>query len=253
MPKKKSTEEVYQDLKNLEKKVTTLEKFLNDEKKQKDSRLEKLDGGMKSLKIEVQSIDKNYEKQLNDHAEKLQKTIDQFNEFQQELEEELVKLEEKDKLLEELRGSVKEKSALLEDKEKTLKDLNEQHSVAVKKIAELETELADLKKKHDQVKTLEKELKNKLKTTEKEYSEFKDKEEPVLAQNESIRRLLNSTDQGKIYLALVAAHPNSLSIDDLSDMIDVTAVMMKPSLLAMEELEVIEFNPSTREVKLADL
>ena len=239
-------------LKNLDKKVSTLEKFLNDEKKQKDSRLEKLDGSIKSLKIEVQAIDKNYENQITEHKERLQNTIDQFNQFQQELEEELIKLEEKDKLLEEIRTSLKEKTALLDDKEKTLKDLNKQHSVAVKKIAELEAELAGLKKKHDQVKTLEKELKKKLESTEKEYSEYKDKEEPVLAQNESIRRILNSADQGRIYLALVAAHPNTMSIDALSDMLDITAVMMKPSLLALEELEVIEFNPSTREVKLPE-
>ncbi|MHA2308591.1 MAG: hypothetical protein ACXABJ_04890, partial [Candidatus Heimdallarchaeaceae archaeon] len=120
----------------------------------------------------------------------------------------------------------------------------------ISRLAKLESEHEELEKKYDQAKTLGEELKESLDSTEKEYKEFKDKEEPVMAQNESIRRILNVTDQGKIYLALVEAFPKSLTIDDLSDICDLTAVLLKPSLLAMEEIEVIEFNPSTREVKL---
>ena len=95
-----------------------------------------------------------------------------------------------------------------------------------------------------------KELKKKLGSVEKEFTDFKSREEPVMAQNESLRRILNSTEQGKIFLALIAAHPNSMTIDDLSNLLDTTAVLIKSSLLSLEELEVVEFNPATREVKL---
>ena len=43
MVKKKSNEELTTDLKNIESKIKTLEKFMNDEKKQKDMRVEKLE------------------------------------------------------------------------------------------------------------------------------------------------------------------------------------------------------------------
>ena len=104
---------------------------------------------------------------------------------------------------------------------------------------------------YEQSKTLQNEMKRKLESVESEYSTFKNKEEPVLAQNESIRRILNANEQGKIYLALVEASPNSLSLDDLADIVGTSAVLIKPSLLALEDLEVIVFNPSTREIKLA--
>ena len=74
-----------------------------------------------------------------------------------------------------------------------------------------------------------------------------------MSQNEIIRRLLNSTDQGKIYLALAAAAPNNMKLDDLADMIGITAVVLKSALVAMQELEVVDFDPSKRVVKLADL
>ncbi|MHA1829361.1 MAG: hypothetical protein ACTSX6_12030, partial [Candidatus Heimdallarchaeaceae archaeon] len=68
MPKKKSVDDVDQDLKSLEKKVQILEKFINEEKKQKDIRVEKLektseqlDNTTKSLKINIQSISKTVE------------------------------------------------------------------------------------------------------------------------------------------------------------------------------------------------
>ncbi|NPD89552.1 MAG: hypothetical protein HGN29_12605 [Asgard group archaeon] len=257
MAKKKSIEELVLDIKNINKKIQTIEKFMNDEKKHKDTKLDKidktsvdLDNAIKSLKIEVQAIGQRFENAFEEHGKKLQQSIDDFNTFQQDLSEEMEKIEEKDKVMEDLRSEVKEKNIVLKEKEKTITNLKEQFSESISRLAKLESELESLQTKYDQAKTLEDELKNSLEATEKAYDEFKTKEEPVMAQNESIRRLLNSTDQGKIYLALVNAFPNNLSIDDLSDICNTTAVSIKPSLLAMEEIEVVEFNPSTREVKL---
>ena len=73
-----------------------------------------------------------------------------------------------------------------------------------------------------------------------------------MSQNESIRSILNSTDQGKIYLALVEAHPRSMTIDEIAELLDSTAVLIKSSLLHLEELDVIDFNPATRNVKLTE-
>ncbi|MCG3226398.1 MAG: hypothetical protein H7645_05710 [Candidatus Heimdallarchaeota archaeon] len=257
MAKKKSIEELVADIKNINKKIQTLEKFINDEKKQKETKFgkidkssENLDNAIRSLKIEVQALEPRFENDLEEQSKKLQQSIDDFSTFKQELAEEMEKIEEKDKALEDLRSEVKEKDIILKEKEKELKNLKDQFSESISRLAKLESEHEELEKKYDQAKTLGEELKTSLDSTEKEYKEFKDKEEPVMAQNESIRRILNVTDQGKIYLALVEAFPNSLTIDDLSDVCDLTAVLLKPSLLAMEEIEVIEFNPSTREVKL---
>ena len=68
MVKKKSNEELTVDLKNLETKIKTLEKFINDEKKQKDMRVEKLESSakefdniIKSTNLEVKGLSTIFE------------------------------------------------------------------------------------------------------------------------------------------------------------------------------------------------
>ncbi len=255
--KKKSTEQLDRDIQNLVKKISVIEKFVNVEKNQQDTRVGKLekssesiDNYLKALRIEVQALNQNFEKDIIEHDEKLAKILEDFSSFQNTLDSEIEKVVEKDKVMEELRSTVKEKTALLEEREKNLANMEEKYSKALEKIAKLESNLANIEIKYEQTKTLQEEIKKNLESIEGEYSDFKLKEEPIRAQNESIRRLLNAHDQGKIYLALVSASSNSLSLDELADVTGSTAVMLKPSLLAMEDLEVIEFNPSTREVKL---
>jgi len=255
--KKKSTEQLDRDIHNLVKKISVIEKFVNVEKNQQDTRVEKLeksseliDKSLIALRIEVKALNQNFDKDLNEHNEKLAKVIKDFNSFQNTLDSELEKVLEKDKVMEELRSDVKTKTALLEEKEKSIANMEEKYSTALEKIVKLESDLANVEINYEQVKTLQEEMKRKLESTEGEYSDFKSKEEPVRAQNESIRRILNAHEQGKIFLALVSALPNSLSLDDLAEMIGSTTVMIKPSLLALEDLEVVEFNPSTREIKL---
>ncbi len=255
--KKKSTEQLDRDIQNLVKKISVIEKFVNVEKNQQDTRVEKLeksseliDKSLKALRIEVKALNQNFDKDLNEHNEKLAKVIEDFNSFQNTLDSELEKVLEKDKVMEELRSEVKTKTALLEEKEKSIANMEEKYSTALEKIVKLESDLANVEINYEQVKTLQEEMKRKLESTEGEYSDFKSKEEPVRAQNESIRRILNAHEQGKIFLALVSVLPNSLSLDDLAEMIGSTTVMIKPSLLALEDLEVVEFNPSTREIKL---
>ncbi|MCK5304542.1 MAG: hypothetical protein KAJ72_04775 [Candidatus Heimdallarchaeota archaeon] len=257
MGKKKSTEQLDRDIQNLVKKISVIEKFVNVEKNQQDTRVEKLeksseliDKSLKALRIEVKALNQNFDKDLNEHNEKLAKVIEDFNSFQNTLDSELEKVLEKDKVMEELRSEVKTKTALLEEKEKSIANMEEKYSTALEKIVKLESDLANVEINYEQVKTLQEEMKRKLESTEGEYSDFKSKEEPVRAQNESIRRILNAHEQGKIFLALVSVLPNSLSLDDLAEMIGSTTVMIKPSLLALEDLEVVEFNPSTREIKL---
>jgi len=259
MAKKKSIEELVADIKNINKKIQTLEKFINDEKKQNESKFtkvdkftENLDNAIRSLKIEVQAMGQRFENDLEETGKTIQQSIDDFNTFKTELVEEMEKIEEKDQTIEDLRSQVKEKEIVLKEKEKEHKELKDQFSESISRLAKLESDYEDLEEMYNQTQTLAEELKDSLETTEKEYEEFKAKEEPVMAQNESIRRILSVTDQGKIYLALVEAFPKSLTIDDLSEICDTTAVLLKPSLLAMEEIEVIEFNPSTREVKLVE-
>lgn len=257
MAKKKSTEQLDRDIQNLVKKISVIEKFVNVEKNQQDTRVGKLeksseaiDSSLKALRIEVQALNQNFEKDLIEHDEKLVKVIEDFDSFQNTLDSEIEKVVEKDKVMEDLRSTVKEKTALLEEREKNLANMEDKYSKALEKIAKLESGLVSSELNYNQVKTLQEEMKKNLESLEGEYTDFKSKEEPTRAQNESIRRILNAHDQGKIYLALVSALPNSLSLDDLADMLGSTAVMLKPSLLAMEDLEVIEFSPSTREVKI---
>ncbi|MCE7742835.1 MAG: hypothetical protein GOP50_10310 [Candidatus Heimdallarchaeota archaeon] len=257
MVKKKSNEELTLDLKNLESKIRTLEKFMNDEKKQKDMRVEKLettskdfDNLVKSTNLEVKGLKTSFEEKLEEQDDLLQQTIGEFNNFKEQLEEELEKVAEKDELLEKLRGQVREKDVLIKEKDSTLKNKEKELKDSVNQMAKIKANFDALQVKYDQTRTLEKELKQKLGSVEKEYTEFKSKEEPVMAQNEGVRRILNSTEQGKIFLALMAAHPKSMSIDELSGLIDSTAVVIRSSLLNLEELDVIDFNPATREVKL---
>jgi len=255
--KKKSNEQLDRDIQNLVKKISVIEKFINEEKNQQDTRVEKLEKSseslenyLKALRIEVQALNRNFEKDLNEHNEKLAEVIEDFNSFQNTLNTELEKVVEKDKIMEELRSLVKEKTVLLEEREKNLANMDVKYSAALEKIAKLESNLANIELNHEQAKTLQEETKKKLESVEGEYNDFKLKEEPVRAQNESIRRILNAHEQGKIFLALVSSSTNSLSLDELADMIGSTTVMIKPSLLALEDLEVVEFNPSTREIKL---
>lgn len=257
MAKKKSNEQLDRDIQNLVKKISVIEKFVNIEKNQQDTRVnilekssESIDNSLKALRIEVQALNQNFEKDLNEHTEKLANIIEEFSSFQNTLDDELEKVVEKDKVMEELRSTVKAKTALLEEREKNLANMEEKYSNALEKLAKLESDLANVEINYEQVKTLQEEMKRKLESTEGEYSDFKSKEEPVRAQNESIRRILNAHEQGKIFLALVSTSPNSLSLDELADMIGSTTVMIKPSLLALEDLEVVAFNPSTREIKL---
>ncbi|MHA1483256.1 MAG: hypothetical protein ACTSQA_07460, partial [Candidatus Heimdallarchaeaceae archaeon] len=246
MGKKKSTEQLDRDIHNLVKKISVIEKFVNVEKNQQDTRVEKLeksseliDKSLIALRIEVKALNQNFDKDLNEHNEKLAKVIKDFNSFQNTLDSELEKVLEKDKVMEELRSDVKTKTALLEEKEKSIANMEEKYSTALEKIVKLESDLANVEINYEQVKTLQEEMKRKLESTEGEYSDFKSKEEPVRAQNESIRRILNAHEQGKIFLALISASPNSLSLDELADIIGSTTVMIKPSLLALEDLEVI--------------
>jgi len=257
MVKKKSNEELTVDLKNLESKIRTLEKFMNDEKKQKDTRVEKLetsskefDNLIKSTNLEVKGLKKDFEDKLEEQDDLLQQTIGELNSFKELMEQELEKAAEKDELLEKLRGQVKEKDILITEKDSFLKKKEKELTDTINQMARIKADYEALQSKYDQVKTLEKELKLKLGSVEKDYAEFKSKEEPIMAQNDSIKRILKSTDQGKIYLEIVEAHPSSTTLDDLSDITGLTAVLVKSSLTSLEEIGVIEFNPATREVKL---
>lgn len=255
--KKKSTEQLDRDIQNLVKKISVIEKFVNVEKNQQDTRVKKLekssesiDNSLKALRIEVHALNQNFERDLIVHDEKLTKIIEDFDSFQNTLDSEIEKVVEKDKVMEELQSTVKEKTALLDEREKNLKNMEEKYSKALEKIAKLESDLANIETNYEQTKTLQEEIKKNLESIEGEYSDFKSKEEPVRAQNESIRRILNAHEQGKIFLALVSSSSHSLSLDELAELISSSTVMIKPSLLALEDLEVIEFNPSTREIKL---
>ncbi len=264
MVKKKSNEELTEDLKNLESKIRTLEKFLNDEKKQKDLRVEKLettskefDNLIKSTNLEVKGLKTSFEDKLEEQDDLLQQKVgelnsfkEQYADFKEQMEEQLAKVAEKDLLVEKLRNQVKEKDILINEKSTTLKNKEKELKDTVNQMAKIKADYESLQSKYDQTKNLEKELKQKLGSVEKEYLEFKSKEEPVMAQNDSIKRILQSNDQGKIYLAVVEAHPNNITLDDISDSTGLSAVVVKSSLNGLEELGVIEFNPATREIKL---
>ncbi|MCE7739766.1 MAG: hypothetical protein KAU62_16975 [Candidatus Heimdallarchaeota archaeon] len=259
MAKKKSNEELTEDIKNLETKIRTLEKFINEDKKQKDISLGKLektsrdiDNGLKSVQIELRSTNSSFTDKYKVQEKLLKKTISEFNAFQSELEAELEKVAEKDQIMEDLRSQVKEKDIFISERDKNLKKIEAQYEEALNKLAKLKAEFESLEIIYEQTKTLQDELKKNLESTEKEYTDFKSKEEPIMAQNDSIRSILNSTDQGKIYLALVEAHPRSMTIDEIATLIDSTAVLIKSSLLHLEELDVIDFNPATRNVKLPE-
>jgi len=257
MVKKKSNEELTQDLKNLEAKIRSLEKFINEEKKQKDLRVEKLettskefDNLIKSTNLEVKALKTGFDEKLEEQDDLLQQTIDDLNDFKKQLEEEFEKAAEKDEIMEKLRNQVKEKDILIKEKDSTLKQQAKELKDSVNQMAKIKADFEALQTKFGQTKTLEKELKQKLGAVEKEYTEFKTREEPVMAQNDSIRRILKSNDQGRIFLAIVEAHPNSTSVKELAELIDTTAVSVKSALNSLEELGVIDFNPATREVKL---
>ena len=259
MAKKKSNEELTEDIKNLETKIRTLEKFINEDKKRRDASLEKLekssrdiDNGLKSVQIELKSTNSSFADKYQVQEKLLKKTIDEFNAFQSELEAELEKVAEKDQIMEDLRSQVKEKDIFISERDKNLKKIEAQYEEALNKLAKLKAEFESLEIIYEQTKTLQDELKKNLESTEKEYTDFKSKEEPIMSQNDSIRSILNSTDQGKIYLALVEAHPRPMTIDEIADLIDSTAVLIKSSLLHLEELDVIDFNPATRNVKLPE-
>ena len=80
---------------------------------------------------------------------------------------------------------------------------------------------------------------------------MKTKVGPSLSQNENIRKILKSSDEGRIYLELEKALPKILTIDELSERLDKSAVILKTILISMHEISVLEFDPISRNVTLS--
>ncbi|MHA1866441.1 MAG: hypothetical protein ACTSVB_00670 [Candidatus Heimdallarchaeaceae archaeon] len=189
----------------------------------------------------------------NSHLEKLNKLIGKKAE---EIKRLTSLVDEKEVLISQL----KEKQVMIEkDLEAKMREfnnlkleteqLNVENTDLSSKVIDLERQLKDKKdelKKIKQEKEQLKEEKEKSIAQEKEFQETKREEQSSL-----LRILLNSTDHGRVFLALQDSKSNSLTLDELTVILNSSAVEVKRAVSFMHEIGVVIYKPETRRVILA--
>jgi len=189
----------------------------------------------------------------NSHLEKLNKLIGKKTE---EIKRLTSLVDEKEVLISQL----KEKQVMIEkDLEAKMREfnnlkleteqLNVENTDLSSKVIDLERQLKDKKdelKKIKQEKEQLKEEKEKSIAQEKEFQETKREEQSSL-----LRILLNSTDHGRVFLALQDSKSNSLTLDELTVILNSSAVEVKRAVSFMHEIGVVIYKPETRRVILA--
>ena len=189
----------------------------------------------------------------NSHLEKLNKLIGKKTE---EIKRLTSLVDEKEVLISQL----KENQVMIEkDLEAKMREfnnlkleteqLNVENTDLSSKVIDLERQLKDKKdelKKIKQEKEQLKEEKEKSIAQEKEFQETKREEQSSL-----LRILLNSTDHGRVFLALQDSKSNSLTLDELTVILNSSAVEVKRAVSFMHEIGVVIYKPETRRVILA--
>ncbi|UJG44485.1 MAG: hypothetical protein K9W46_04730 [Candidatus Heimdallarchaeum endolithica] len=244
--------EIIKKIENSEKEAKNINTQLSNLKtKQLSSLSKEIEDSKKALLIIKERIDEK-DKQIENLEKKISEVNKLFEKFKLNLKEEKQIREEKDLEIQELKEKNSELTIRLEEKEERLKQLEDELTKLKEQLGSLKDKKDDLTSKIEKLKVEKKELNEKLKAVEKEYKEYKDNMEPVIAQNTHIRKLLDESLQGKIYLYLLEKYPKTSNIDDIAKEIDSPAVKIKSEILAMQELGVIKYNTDTREVKITE-
>ncbi len=257
-----------------EKRLQDLEKTCKDQDNKLGSTRVQLEGANKKIEeITKQTknatektssytgFQKDIKKQLNDSStifkgdiEKLQSQFSDFENlfesFKNELEQEKQFVEERDKEIVKLEAKIKEQEILLKEKAGRISKLDKELAGITEKIGKTQTERAGIEGNLQQIASERDESKKKFKALQTKYEEIKTKIGPSLSQNENIRKILKSSDEGRIYLELEKATPKILTIDELAERLDKSAVILKTILISMHEISVLEFDPVSRKITL---
>lgn len=257
-----------------EKRLQDLEKTCNDQDNKLGSTRVQLEGANKKIEeITKQTkgatektssyaiFQKDIKKQLNDSStifkgdiEKLQSQFSDFENlfetFKTELDQEKIIVEERDKEIVKLEAKIKEQVILLKEKTGRINKLDKEISGITEKIGKTQTERAGIEGSLQQIASERDEFKKNFKALQTKYEEIKTKIGPSLSQNENIRKILKSSDEGRIYLELEKASPKILTIDELAERLDKSAVILKTILISMHEISVLEFDPVSRKITL---
>ncbi|MHA1205109.1 MAG: hypothetical protein ACTSRR_06785 [Candidatus Heimdallarchaeaceae archaeon] len=219
--------------------------------KQLSSLSKEIEDSKKALLIIKERIDEK-DKDIENLEMKISEVNKLFEQFKSNLNEEKQIREEKEQEIQELKEKNSELSIRLEEKEERLKQLENELTKLKEQLGSLKDKKENLTSKIEKLKEEKKELNEKLKEIEKEYKNYKDNMEPVIAQNTHIKKLLDESLQGKIYLYLLEKYPKTSNIDDIAKEIDSPAVKIKSEILAMQEMGVIRYNTDTREVFITE-
>jgi len=257
-----------------EKRLLDLEKTCKDQDNKLGSTRVQLEGANKKIEeigkqtknasektSSYTDFQKDIKKQLNDSStifkgdiEKLQTQFSDFENlletFRNEIEQEKIIVEERDKQIVELEAKIKEQEILLKEKAGRINKLDKELAGITERIGKTQTERAGIEGNLQQIASERDEFKKNFKALKTKYEEMKTKVGPSLSQNENIRKILKSSDEGRIYLELEKALPKILTIDELSERLDKSAVILKTILISMHEISVLEFDPISRNITL---
>jgi len=189
----------------------------------------------------------------NSHLEELNKLIEKKAE---EIKRLTILIDEKEALISQL----KEKQVMIEkDLEAKMREfnnlkleteqLNVENTDLSSKVIDLERQLKDKKEELEKIKQEKEQLKEETEKSiaqEKEFQETKREEQSSL-----LRILLNSTNHGRIFLALQDSKSNSLTLDELTAILNLSAVEVKRAVSFMHEIGVVIYKPESRRVVLA--
>ncbi|MHA1401945.1 MAG: helix-turn-helix domain-containing protein [Candidatus Heimdallarchaeaceae archaeon] len=234
-------EEYKQSLNKVESQLAELKEKLTEELNSNNKKLEE------KLKAENQLLYVRFDNQetkiiqLNKQVDELAKTIEENTRRIDVKEEEIQKL-----------------NALLQEKEEAIRRKDEQYSYLEKQIEEQLRNYNELKLEKDAVEVefnhlgvKNEELQRRVEELKETINGFEDTTDKTEVHSSLLRILLNSTNHGRIYLALSEADKNHLTLDELADQLNLSAVEVKQAITFMHEIGVIIYKPETRLVMLA--
>ncbi|UJG44253.1 MAG: hypothetical protein K9W46_03495 [Candidatus Heimdallarchaeum endolithica] len=203
------------------------------------------DKKIEELKNEISNSSSHLE-EMNKMIEKKEEEIKRLNTLLDEKEALISQLKEKQVMIEkDLEAKMREFNNLKLETEQ----LNVENTDLSSKVIDLERQLKDKKEELEKIKQEKEQLKEEKEKSiaqEKEFQETKREEQSSL-----LRILLNSTDHGRVFLALQDSKSNSLTLDELTAILNSSAVEVKRAVSFMHEIGVVIYKPESRRVILA--
>ena len=185
----------------------------------------------------------NYRNELNTTMEKLTQEFSETNTIVISVKDEL--LEERKKVVESNEKLMKQEIMLTEKTGQVDKLDNELKGLR-SLVGKLEEQRDTLEKEIVQVKSSRDLQYKELTRIQDEFNEYKKINEDQFSFSASVRKLLETTIEGKILLELQKKSPQT--VDNLAEKLDETAVKVKQSINTLRELAIVKVDDEARTV-----